>query len=429
VKQWCQAASRLSEIRRNVFDDSRIKNMMPANFERPRAKSVLLLLTLSLFLKTPFAAAATKFEQFSSEAEAAYKNRNYPEAQKCFEQALKEADKLDKNDKRIATTIYNLALVFQAEGNYAEAESNMLKALDQMIYLYGAEHQRVAQVYMDLADLYVEEFGQENKPELKKKAAENYRKGIDIFEKIYAQSSGQEAGSSGESAPAGKDAGGKKGAQGKPDPQAAALDLANATRMLADFYAEDEIFNQAEPLYKRSLELEEYASGSDDKSLAKHKAKVAEFYCIQGKHKPAEPLFKEALAASEKSNGEDSIETGRILYNFGGLYYDQGSFGDAEVMFKRALKILEKDSEKNEQDLAQKSIALADVLDMEGKVEEAGSVYKKAITTLEKGEDKSVLIRGLKQYQKHYLMMNNKDEASKISARIKDLKAKGSAQQ
>ncbi len=386
--------------------------------------SKILAFSLTLMLCSPAAYAVTKFEQLNAAAETAYRSKNYPEAQKNFELAVKESEKMDKSDKRIATTVYNLALVFQAEGNYPESEKNMLKALDIITYLYGAEHQKVGQLYLDLADLYVEQAGQEEKPELKKKAAENYKKGIDIFEKIYAQATGQiEGGDKGEKPKDDVKESGKKSQSSKTSGQLAAADLANALRLLADCYAEDELYKQADPLFARSLELEEYASGPDDIDLANHKAKVAEYYCIQSKYKLAEPLFKEALAASEKKHGAESPITANILYNFGGLYYDQGGFGDAEIYFKRGLKIWEKLGEMKPDELAQKTLALADVLDMEGKHEEAHAAYKKSLAVLDKNPDKSVVIRSLKAYQKHLLMQNNKDEAGKIANRIKDLRA------
>lgn len=373
-----------------------------------------LTISLSLALACPAAYAVTKFEQLNTQAENFYKTRNYAEAQKCFEQALKEGEKLEASDKRVATTYYNLALCFQAQGSYADAEKNMVKSLELMKFVYGAEHQRVAQVFMDLADLYLEQAGQENKPELKARAAENYKKGIEIFEKIYTQSTGQEEG--GEAPKT------KKAAGARVEPQETAADLSNALRLLADFYAQEEQFDQADPLYKRSLELEEFAEGPESKDLAKHKARVAEFYCVQAKYKPAEPLFKDALAIYDKVD-PNSVETANLLYNYGGFFYDQGLYGDAEVMFKRAIKIFEKDPDQNDQDIAQKNIALGDVLDMQGKSEEAHAIYKKSIAALEKQEDKAPLIQCLKQYQKHLLMQNNKDEAGKVAIRIKDLRA------
>lgn len=379
-----------------------------------------LILSLTLTLSCPSVLAVTKFEQLNQAAENLYKNRNYADAEKTFQQALKETEKLDSGDKRVPTTFYNLALCQQSQGNYAEAEKNMQKALDLMTIAYGAEHQRVAQVYMDIADLYLEEAGQENKPELKVKAVENYKKGIELFEKIYSQATGQEEeGSKPDASQSGKGAK-KSSAHAATD---SAGDLATALRLLADFHAQEENYDQAEPLYKRSLELEEFASGPEDKALAKHKAKFAEFYCVQAKYKSAEPLFKDALTVYEKVD-PNSVETANVLYNYGGLYYDQAMFGDAEVMFKKAIKIFANDPDQNEADIAQKNIALADVMDRQGKVEDAEAVYKKSMSALEKCDDKGALIRCLKQYQQHLLMQNKKEDANKIAARIKELKGK-----
>lgn len=398
-----------------------------ADRQRKSASPWLLAAILLSVALPPASIAATKYEQFTEEAEKAYKNKSYPEAQKAFEQALKEAtDKFDKNDKRIGTTTYNLALAFQNEGNYAEAEKCMLKALDLMSQSYGAEHQRVAQVYMDLADLYVDQAGQENKPELKAKAAESYKKGVDIFEKIYAQATGDAEGATKEQPKEGSPK--KKGDAGKSSgPQDAALDLSNALRVLADAYAQDEDYVHSEPLYKRSLELEEYGSG-ETASLARHKSKLAEMYCIQAKYAPAEPLFQEALAISEKVNGADSAETAQILYNFGGMYYDKGdAFAEAEINFKRAIKILSKDPKTPALEIAQKTISLADVLDMQGKSEEAQTLYKSIQDPIEKSNDKGALLGYLKQYQKHLLMQNKKEDAAKIASRIKEIRAQQSS--
>lgn len=377
------------------------------------SKAAALGLAFSIMLGTQ-ALAASKFEQFVNEAEEFYKNKAYTEAQRCFEQAIKESDKLEKGDKRVPTAFYNLALVFQAEGKYADSEKFMLKAIDLMSATYGPEHQRVASAYMDLGDLYVEESGAENKPDLKAKASEAYKKGTDLFEKIYAQAT-----SSGDN----EDKPEKTNSTGKTPAQSSAADLSNALRLVADFYSEGEQFDKAEPLYLRSLELEEYAVGKDDKELGSHKEKVAEYLCVNGKYKQADPLFKDALENAEKNYGADSQEAAVIAYNYGGKFYDEGTFGDAEVFFKKAMAIFEKNPSADEQDLAMKNISLADVLDMQGKHEEATATYKKALAVLEKNPDKQVLVRGLKQYQKHLLMQNKKDEAAKVANRIKDLKA------
>lgn len=405
--------------------------------QQPKALTLLLSATIALAsagLSSQAAWAAGKFEAFSTSAEKAYAAQDYPEAEKNFLLALNESGKLEKGDKRPATTMYNLALVYQAEGKYKEAEEMFLKAKDAFIGFYGADHQRVGQVYLDMADLYVQQAGEDAKPELRTKAADNYKSAIAIFEKIYAQATGQApveekkpeateakpntTADTGEK----KDKEGKQAAAGKSSAQEAAQNLANAIRSLAGFYAENDEYTPAEPLYTRMLELDEFAYGNEDKQMVKDKAQVAEFYCVQGKYKPAIPLFQSAIDLSEKLNGADSEETATILYNFGGLQYDEGTFTEAEKMFKRAIKIFEKNNH-DEKDLAMKSVALADVLDMQSKSEEAQGVYKKSIASLEKIDDPAALITCLKGYQKHLLIQSKKDEATKVGLRIKELKA------
>lgn len=423
--------SRLKELGLWRFQKSRrqrsrtLPSMRAQSSGALSSRDILLGLSALVLITFPQKALANKFEQFAAEAEKAYQAKNYPEAQKNFELAIKEAEKQDKSDKHLATAVYNLALVFQAQGNYGEAEKNMLKSLDLIKAAYGLEHQRVAQVYMDLGDLYLEQAGQEQKPELKGKAAENYKKGTDVFEKIYNQLAAEETSEEGKeeseksqkkSTKSDEEKVEKRGAQD------AASDLYHALRLFADFYVEDDSFSQAEPYYKKALELEEYVSGPDDKDLARHKAKLAEMYCIQQKFPKAEPLFKQALEASEKS-AADSAQLANILYNYGGLEFDLGNVGEAEVKFKRAFKIYDKLEGQDLQDIAQKRMALASALDRQGKADESEAEYKKCLDVFEKGNDKSVLIRGLKAYQQHLLMQNRKDEAGKIASRIKTLRA------
>ncbi|MBX9572476.1 MAG: tetratricopeptide repeat protein [Candidatus Obscuribacterales bacterium] len=404
--------------------------------QQPQVLSLLLSATIALGssgLLAQVAWAANKFEMYSTSAEKAYGAQDYPEAEKNFLEALNESGKLEKGDKRPATTMYNLALVYQAQGKYKEAEDMFVKAKDAFVGFYGADHQRVGQVYLDMADLYVQQAGEDAKPELRTKAAENYKNAIAVFEKIYAQATGQAPAeekkpeatelkpkTTAEGDDKKKEA--KQADSGKSPAQEAASNLASAIRSLAGFYAENDEFTPAEPLYTRMLELDDFAYGGEDKQIVKDKAQVAEFYCVQGKYKPATPLFEQAVALSEKVNGPESLETAQILYNFGGLQYDEGTFNEAERMFKLAIKIFEKNNH-DENDVAMKSIALADVLDMQSKSEEAQTVYKKSIASLEKNDDPAGLIACLKGYQKHLLILNRKDEATKVGARIKELKA------
>jgi tetratricopeptide (TPR) repeat protein len=131
-----------------------------------------------------------------------------------------------------------------------------------------------------------------------------------------------------------------------------------------------------------------------------------------------------AIDVTEKVKGKDSLEVAKVVFNMGGLHYDQGHFPAAEKYFKRAIEIERKLAP---QDVPMMEASLGDVLDMQGKFDEAEKTYKDAISSLEKGTDQMPLIAALKGYQKHLNMMNKKDDARAIGARVKELKAKAAA--
>ena len=66
-----------------------------------------------------------------------------------------------------------------------------------------------------------------------------------------------------------------------------------------------------------------------------------------GKYKEAEPLYKRALEIREKALGPDHPDTATCLNNLALLYRDQGKYEKAEPLYKRALEILKKALGKN----------------------------------------------------------------------------------
>ncbi len=71
-------------------------------------------------------------------------NVNYPEAEKQWSAALKEAEGFGPQDPRLATTLNNLAGLYQAQGRYAEAEPLYKRALAIIEKALGPEHPPVA---------------------------------------------------------------------------------------------------------------------------------------------------------------------------------------------------------------------------------------------------------------------------------------------
>jgi tetratricopeptide (TPR) repeat protein len=299
----------------------------------------------------------------------------------------------------------------------------MIKALEVLSSTYGDEHRQVAQSYMELGDLFENESYESNKPELRKKTSEYYNKSILLCEKIYSDVS-ERARAKSKNNEQDNLHSSKKVCQ--IDAKQAALDLSAVLRHTADFYATDDEFKQAEPMYQRALNLEQQILGPNDKDVYVHKANLAQFYCDESKSELALPLFKEALQASQKDDPE-SHQTVLIHNRLGNYYREQKKFEEAENSFRQAFDILTKCPEKDEMEIAENGAALSDVLDKEGKPEQAKEICESTINRLTKSNDKQALLLVLKQYQKHFLQQHQKEEAEKISTEIKSIQLKEAA--
>ena len=70
-----------------------------------------------------------EWESYITAAQQAYQQADYAEAEKQLEAALKEAEAFGPDDVRLATSLNNLALLYKAQGRYAEAEPLYKRAL------------------------------------------------------------------------------------------------------------------------------------------------------------------------------------------------------------------------------------------------------------------------------------------------------------
>lgn len=79
-----------------------------------------------------------------TEAGKAYEQADYAKAEKLLQAALKEAEKFGEEDPRLATGLNCLALLYQAQGKYAQAEPLHRRALAISEKALGPEHLDVA---------------------------------------------------------------------------------------------------------------------------------------------------------------------------------------------------------------------------------------------------------------------------------------------
>lgn len=93
---------------------------------------------------------------------------------------------------------------------------------------------------------------------------------------------------------------------------------------------------EAEPLYKRAIELDERA-GEDNPGLATSLNNLAMLYRSQGRLNEAEPLYQRSVALLERALGPEHPDVAKGLNNLAVLYRMQGAAAKARPLQERAL--------------------------------------------------------------------------------------------
>ena len=124
--------------------------------EMKRTKTGLLLAGVLSLLLWPASTAAqgTSWKKYMEAAGKAYQQARYAEAEQHLTAALKQAEKFGEQDRRFATSLNNLALLYDAQGKYVEAEPLYKRSLAIYEKALGPEHPRVAGSLNYLAALY-----------------------------------------------------------------------------------------------------------------------------------------------------------------------------------------------------------------------------------------------------------------------------------
>ena len=79
-------------------------------------------------------------------------------------------------------------------------------------------------------------------------------------------------------------------------------------------------YAEAEPLYRRSLEIREKQLGPDHPDVATSLNNLAVLYQAMGRYAEAEPLYRRSLEIREKQLGRDHPDVATSLNNLAVLY-------------------------------------------------------------------------------------------------------------
>ena len=232
-----------------------------------------------------------------------YYNNNqgrYEQAESPYLEALAMRKQLlGKAHPDVATSLNNLAALYDAQGRYGEAEPLYLEALAMMKQLLGKTHPDVATSLNNLAALY--------------DAQGRYEEAEPLYLEALAM---------------------RKQLLGKAHP-----DVATGLNNLAALYDAQGRYEEAEPLYLEALAMMKQLLGEAHPDIATSLNNLAGLYDAQGRYEEAEPLYLEALAMVKQLLGEAHPAAATSLNNLALLYKSQGRYGEAEPLYLEALAI------------------------------------------------------------------------------------------
>ena len=329
-------------------------------------------------LATLYSSLGNAYKQRLDNGETTNYQADLQAAIAAYQKAVKLQEEL-KSDIALATSLNNLAFLYESQGRYAEAEPFYLRSLSIREKQLGENHPDVAQSLNNLALLY----GYEGKYT---EAESLYLRSLGIWEKQLEDKH---------------------------------LDVAATLNNLALLYTYQGKHEEAEPLYLRSLAIREKQLGVNHLDVATTLNNLALLYAYQGKYKEAEPLYLRSLSIWKKQLGENHPHVAYSLNNLGGLYRTQGKYEQAEPLYLRSLAIREKQLGENHSDVATSLNNLAELYRTQGRYTEAESFYLRSLAIREKqlGENHPDVAQSLNNLAVLYNSQGNHADAKKLSQR------------
>ncbi|GCE60930.1 photosystem I assembly protein Ycf3 [Microcystis aeruginosa NIES-4285] len=116
---------------------------------------------------------------------------------------------------------------------------------------------------------------------------------------------------------------------------------------LASLYESQGRYSEAEPLYHRSLAIIKQQLGDNHPDTAISLNNLAALYKSQGRYSEADPLFKQALAIHKQQLGDNHPATATSLNNLAGLYWSQDDIPQAINYLTQGLAVEEYNLSEN----------------------------------------------------------------------------------
>ncbi|PUB72155.1 MAG: hypothetical protein DBP03_18505 [gamma proteobacterium symbiont of Ctena orbiculata] len=148
-------------------------------------------------------------------------------------------------------------------------------------------------------------------------------------------------------------------------------------------------YKEAEPLVRKTLEINQRVLGEDHPDTAASYNNLAYNLKTQGRYEEAEPLYRNALEICQRVLGEDHPDTATSYNNLAYNLHAQGRYEEAEPLNRQALEIRQRGLGEDHPDTATSYNNLAYNLKTQGRYEEAEPLVHQALEICQRvlGED------------------------------------------
>lgn len=142
-------------------------------------------------------------------------------------------------------------------------------------------------------------------------------------------------------------------------------------------------YNEAEPLYRRSIQIDGASFGPDHPNVAIRLGNLAGLLQATNRVIEAEALFRTALQIDEASFGPNHPQVATDLNNLAELLRVTNRMAEAEPLFRRSLRIDEASYGCDHQNIAKCLNNLALLLQETGRMDEAEQLFRRVVTIFE----------------------------------------------
>lgn len=152
---------------------------------------------------------------------------------------------------------------------------------------------------------------------------------------------------------------------------------------VGNLFREQARYNEAEPLYRRRLEIDEARFEPDQTDIGFALNALGSLLTLTRQFDEAEPLLRRSVSIAEANEGQDQLGFARYLDNLAKLLSETGRPDEAEQHFRRSLAIAEASHGQDHPDVELHAHNLATLLTDTSRLGEAEQLWRRVLAMQE----------------------------------------------